>query len=359
MENLNIQQNTGGNTVNQPNNQAYPPPLSPEVAEEKRFKKWLYKVLGGNLLYNGVMLIGSIAALFAYIIIILVVEVIKNGEVFTGKKPVDITTDIMKTIMNKTDMGMIFAVLIAFLVLFLFMRKILKFKDIFVKRKTMTPKSFFSIFAVFLGGQFAFNVINICLEKLLNLIGYSCEAAAELASGDNNSILMMFYIGFIAPVFEEIVLRGYLMQPLEKTGIGKGYAVLVSSIVFGIMHGNILQSPFAALVGMALGYAAIEYGVKWAILIHFLNNFVINYGMGLIISAVPENMVGYIDTGFFVVCGLLAACVLIARRKDISTYIKENYKTPKKYYKWTFTNPLFLVLLGFYTLTSLMLITKI
>ncbi len=351
MENLSNQTNAYTNTVNQPQNQAYPPPLPPEVAEEKRFKRWLYKVFGGNLLYNGVMNICTMAVVAVYMIIIIASNTINGSEI--------VPTDIMLTILQKTDAGMIISVVAATVVLVLFMRKILKFKDIFVKRKTMTPKSFFSILAVFLGGQFLFTMFAAGAEKLLNLIGFTTQKAVELATGVNESFPMLIYVGFVAPVFEEIVLRGYLMQPLEKTGLGKGYAILVSSVFFGIMHGNIVQSPFAVLVGFALAYAAIEYGVIWAILIHFINNFVISKGLSYLVGILPESAEEYIEIGFLLICFTACVFVLISKRRDVKAYIKENYKTSKKYYKWTFTNPFFWILVVLYTLLSLTTIAKL
>ncbi|MBR5514157.1 MAG: CPBP family intramembrane metalloprotease [Ruminococcus sp.] len=346
MENLQNQQNT----ANQPNNQAYPPPLPPEVIEEKRFKKWMYRIFGANLLYDGIML-GIVIAIGVVIGIVLgVIMVINNSPDFL---------DEAVSQFEKTDMGSSIAVIIACFFLGLFLRKTVKFKEIFIKRKSMNVKSLFMIFSIFYGGQLVFTLFDMGLEFLLNRIGFTAQEAVEAASAGSESITMMIYAGFVAPVIEEIVFRGYMMKSLEKTGVGKGYAILVSSILFGVMHGNFVQSPFAFVVGMVLGYTAMEYGIVWSILIHFVNNFIMGDVFTRLIDRLPENIGGIVEYTVLAAFTIIAVIVLIINRRAVAANVKENYQTPKKYYKWTFTNPLFIIFCIIYFLMSFLTITRL
>lgn len=76
----------------------------------------------------------------------------------------------------------------------------------------------------------------------------------------------------IAPALvEEFALRGVIMQPLRR--YGDRFAILISALLFGVMHGNLIQAPFAFLVGLAIGYLVIITGSIWTgVLIHFGNN---------------------------------------------------------------------------------------
>lgn len=66
-------------------------------------------------------------------------------------------------------------------------------------------------------------------------------------------------------------MRGVVMQPLRK--YGDWFAILTSAFVFALMHGNLVQAPFAFIAGIGLGYAVIASGSLWTgILIHLLNN---------------------------------------------------------------------------------------
>lgn len=357
MENFNnqqIPQYSGGNQSQPPHYpppypQAYPPPIPPELAEEKRFKKWMYKIFGGNLLYDGIMFGGIIAITLITMVLVVMLDILKKEDLSNG----------LTESFEKSDAGSTVAVLIAVFFLGLFMRKIVKPREIFEKHKSMNPKSFIMILCIFYGGQLIFTLFDTGLEALLNLIGFSAQEAVEAASGGSESISMLIYAGFTAPIFEEVVFRGYMMKAFDKTGAGKGYAMLISSILFGVMHGNIVQSPFAFVVGMVLAYTAMEYGIIWSIILHFINNFIMSEGLGFVLGKFPENIADIVEISILAVFTVAGIIALVLNRKDTKAYIKENYRTEKKYYKWTLTNPLFIIFCVFYFLFSFTTITKL
>lgn len=77
----------------------------------------------------------------------------------------------------------------------------------------------------------------------------------------------------VVPAFvEEFAFRGAVMQPLRK--YGDGFAIVASSVVFAILHGNLIQAPFALIAGIGMGYAVCLTNSIWTgVIIHFLNNF--------------------------------------------------------------------------------------
>ncbi|WP_297629678.1 CPBP family intramembrane glutamic endopeptidase [uncultured Clostridium sp.] len=76
----------------------------------------------------------------------------------------------------------------------------------------------------------------------------------------------------IAPITEELVFRGVLFNYLRRR-IPFWPAVIISSVSFGILHGNISQGVFAALLGiiLALMYAYTD-SLIGDILVHILCN---------------------------------------------------------------------------------------
>lgn len=92
----------------------------------------------------------------------------------------------------------------------------------------------------------------------------------------NTSWGVVLYIvrsAMVPALIEEFAIRGVVMQPLRK--YGDWFAMLMSSMVFALMHGNMIQIPFAFLAGLAISFAVIKTGSLWTgIIIHFLNNFV-------------------------------------------------------------------------------------
>lgn len=85
-------------------------------------------------------------------------------------------------------------------------------------------------------------------------------------------IVYAMMVAVLPPLVEEFALRGAIMQPLRR--YGDRFAIVISAFVFAVLHGNLIQAPFAFIAGLGLGYAVCATGSIWTgVAIHFLNNF--------------------------------------------------------------------------------------
>lgn len=85
----------------------------------------------------------------------------------------------------------------------------------------------------------------------------------------------LLWLGLLPGLSEELLFRGVMLSALGMNGL----AVVVSSLVFGVLHlSNIQQWPYvvwATIVGLALGYAAIATGnLLVPIVAHIITNWV-------------------------------------------------------------------------------------
>jgi len=72
-------------------------------------------------------------------------------------------------------------------------------------------------------------------------------------------------------LLEEALLRGLVLETLRP--LGNGVAVVVSAVLFGMLHGNIEQIPFTALLGLVLGAVYVAANdLRLCIMIHALSN---------------------------------------------------------------------------------------
>ncbi len=104
---------------------------------------------------------------------------------------------------------------------------------------------------------------------------FGIDLNIETLSFDSNSAVeIIVYILSVAvvPAFsEELLFRGALLSSLRKHG--DGLAVFISSLFFGLFHGNFIQFPFAFIVGLVLSLSVVyTNSLLPAILIHFFNN---------------------------------------------------------------------------------------
>ncbi len=89
---------------------------------------------------------------------------------------------------------------------------------------------------------------SVDLTRRLNTVSPALE-------GDIGASLYMFFmLVVIAPVFEEFVFRGVLMDALKP--YGNGFAIFTTGIMFGIAHANFQQLFYTMVIGICLGYIA-------------------------------------------------------------------------------------------------------
>jgi sodium transport system permease protein len=77
----------------------------------------------------------------------------------------------------------------------------------------------------------------------------------------------------LAPaVCEELAFRGFILSGLRRSG-SKWTAIVVSSIFFGAAHAIFQQSLVAFLLGLVIGYLAVQSGSLWpGVLFHVVHN---------------------------------------------------------------------------------------
>ena len=96
------------------------------------------------------------------------------------------------------------------------------------------------------------------------------EVANTLYSG--GIVLELLTVGVLGPICEELVFRGLMFRRL--CGYMKPIiAVLVSALMFGIYHGNIVQGVYAFFLGMIMALCCQRFNTLWApIVIHVAAN---------------------------------------------------------------------------------------
>lgn len=159
-------------------------------------------------------------------------------------------------------------------------------------------------------------------------------------------VTLAFISTALVPAFvEEFGMRGVCLGSLRR--YGDGFAIIVSSVLFGLIHGNFTQMVFAAIIGLAAGYAVVKSGSMWpAIIIHFVNNF-ISVGVYYL-----DQWFGFefVNTVYlFVLCFNLLLGVLgifLLSRKENETLETEENKTvatTKDKLVWFFTSPIVII----------------
>lgn len=180
-----------------------------------------------------------------------------------------------------TDVGLlnVFQIVIssvAFIFPFLLLSKLfnLKLNTAIALNPIKNKKQFVAL--TFLGmGVCAFaNILTIVAGAILQSMGFVYEANIhhENPSGIFGFLLCVLATAVTPAIIEEFAMRGVLYGGLKR--FGDGFAILVTSVIFGLIHGNFEQIPFALVLGLYLGFVRAKTdSIVLAVLLHFLNNF--------------------------------------------------------------------------------------
>lgn len=114
------------------------------------------------------------------------------------------------------------------------------------------------------------NVVSL-INGVFGLFGVE-NTGGSIDVGDQPNILLYFLVVAIMPALaEEFAFRGIVMGILRP--FSEGLAILVSSALFALMHGNFVQLPFTFCCGLVFAFIDIKTNsLLPSIIVHFLNN---------------------------------------------------------------------------------------
>lgn len=132
------------------------------------------------------------------------------------------------------------------------------------------PVIWFSVIVLAIAGSQMLNDL-IILFRLNELFPSYAELSEETMVGQPVWLLFLT-VGVLAPVAEELVFRGLVFRRM-KDWMKPGAAIVLSSLIFGLYHGNMVQFLYATLMGMILAVIYHRTGTLWtSILAHITAN---------------------------------------------------------------------------------------
>lgn len=162
------------------------------------------------------------------------------------------------------------------------------------------------------------NILGNMAYEIFAFLGFSSPSSMPVSSDSGNWITAVSLLGGAAlpALIEEFALRGVVLGTLRR--FGSSFGIIISAALFGLMHGNVLQIPFAFVMGIYLGFATEKTGTVWtAVVIHFINNF-FAFGFDIIEPLLSEKGYNIANEFYFMIAlGIgLAGLAIAVRRED-------------------------------------------
>lgn len=196
-----------------------------------------------------------------------------------------------------------------------------------------------------MGGCMIANIATSLVIKLFEICGYELQKG-ELSEPDSifACVCTVVATAVVPAVVEEYAMRCCTMGALKK--YGKGFAVFSVSIVFGLLHLNVIQFVFAFLVGLILGYVTVKTdSIVPAVFIHGFNN-----GLSVVQDVTTyfsnENVAENVITVLYYVwiAAAFIGMIYLAVKKDL--FIKKENPVPKEPFALSFGTKLLCLLPG-------------
>lgn len=354
--------------------------IIPNAEEKKQLKKHYFKLA---------WIIIALVAVFTFInkaVLIIAAGILGGGfdtDSITAGRVMISQTPVMKAIYSY---GFPIAADIAALGIGLIVTK----SDL---RKKITLKGFSGMdFFKFL--MLSFGVVTI--GSLINMIILAIVTAifgdfSDIASNSTSAIistsgnplwlqiLIYLYICLLGPILEELIFRGVLLEGLRK--YGNAFGIIMSSVLFGLMHQNFMQCIPAAVMGIVWAAMAVKSGsLIPSMIAHIINNSlsailmimissssILDFGkissmtdvsamMNALSDMIPLLIAVYANAFIRFICIIASVIMIIRFRSDKRVLFERSLYCRERTWKYMFTSIPWLIVMGYLlysTITSI------
>ena len=116
-------------------------------------------------------------------------------------------------------------------------------------------------------------LIMTFINALMSSIGYNFSSGGERMTSYPIWLLLvnLFFTAVLPGVCEEVAHRGMILNGFSQFGPRR--AVVLSALLFGLLHLNVEQVVYATLIGILVGYISLRTeSIYPAMIVHFMNN---------------------------------------------------------------------------------------
>ncbi len=140
--------------------------------------------------------------------------------------------------------------------------------------------------------QYASQIIMILVDMLLPRAMDNYEQLIELAGIGEVTVVGVLYGVILGPIAEELIFRGVTLYYTQKFTRRFWLANLLQAVFFGVMHMNLVQGIYAAVLGMVLGWVYHRFRSLYAsIWLHIFFNFLAYGPLVFLDGLLPQNAV--------------------------------------------------------------------
>ena len=159
--------------------------------------------------------------------------------------------------------------------------------------RSLTGKQFWTLLPICFCLMYAGSLAGSFLSMVLS--GGQAVNALDSYALDQSPLKILFMV-ILAPLLEELLCRKMLVDRTVR--YGEKLSVLMSGLLFGLLHQNLFQFFYAFALGSLFAYVYIRTGrVRYTVLLHAIVNFIGSVVGPAVLSLVDMDLVNEISEG--------------------------------------------------------------
>jgi membrane protease YdiL (CAAX protease family) len=130
------------------------------------------------------------------------------------------------------------------------------------------------------------------------ITGKTLTNPIESSLSIGNLLINALLIGIIFPILEELLFRKLLCGRL--LALGEKKAIIISAVIFGLIHGNLFQFAYAFFIGLVFGYVYVKTGkIIYTMIFHCIINLFSGVFVHIVLSHISiEQLEALLDEIF-------------------------------------------------------------
>lgn len=141
------------------------------------------------------------------------------------------------------------------------------YEDATLEYKELDWKKIFILLGMGLGFGFFFSAL-VTVIPLPEMLRESYRSSSNGLNHDTDPLLALLSTAILAPVAEEIVFRGYMLNRL-LSWFKENHSTVITSVIFALCHVSLVWIVYAFLMGLLLSRVSIEEdNIAYSIALH-------------------------------------------------------------------------------------------
>ncbi len=211
-----------------------------------------------NILKSAVYFVLYFALQIVCATVLLFVDIFTGALTFTNMEDFDLMFSELEAHLYVIAVPSLIVTAILFFLFFIIYKKVRKHPFDF---KTIEWKNLLFFASV---GLLLNVVITLIVSSLAYVLPADMVSALDQSTGaalTGNLFVMLIGTGILAPILEELVFRYGICGTLARSNAT--FALIASSLIFGIVHGNVIQAAYATILGLFFGFIYLKTKNIW------------------------------------------------------------------------------------------------